>query len=473
MTPRAPALVGRDLQDFALIRRVLRLRAFQFLVTLPTAALVAVVLISTWVGIEHPGFNFGIVFTWVVWWGALLLSLVFLGRAWCLACPVGAVGEWIQRLSLWWRSSYTAGYHFRWPRLLRNMWLPTALFVVFIWLDNGLGIANSPRLTAALIAILLLGAAWVDLFFERRTFCRYVCPLTSFIGVNALVSVLELRARDREVCRTACPTKDCFRGNSRNYGCPMVEFPGAMDTNLNCILCTECVKGCPHDNVALRLRAPGRDLWAMTRPRLDGAASAAVIVGLATIVPLLTMTFLPDLRGALAGLLPGGDAPRLVAVAILFAAGIATSVALVYAFSHLSRLAAGDPTVSTRALFARYAYALIPVGLAKYLADLLDHLLRTWGALADVTRALAIDFPFNRAIPGRVTVVHLLGPSQTYLLQAGLLLAGLLVALYAAHRISLRVSPSREAAFASFLPMAGLGFVLTLVSLWTLGIGFF
>lgn len=473
MTPRASALRGRDLQNFALIRWVLRLRAFQFMVVLPTAALVAVVLISTWSGIEHPGFNFGVVVTWVVWWGAPLLSFVFLGRAWCLACPVGAVGEWIQRLSLWWRSSYTAGYHFRWPRLLRNMWVPTALFVVFVWLDNGFGISNSPRMTAGLITILLLSAAWVDLFFERRTFCRYVCPLTSFIGLNALFSVLELRARDREVCRTACPTKDCFRGNQSNYGCPMAEFPGAMDTNLNCILCAECVKSCPHGNIALRLRAPGRDLWGMGRPRLDGATSAAVVVGLATVVPLLTLTFLPALRGLLADPFPRGDAPRLVAVAILFAAGVAASVALVYAFSRLSRLAAGDPTVSTRALFTRYAYALIPVGLAKYLADLLDHLLRTWGALADVMRALAIDFPFNRAIPGRVTVLHLLGPSQTYLLQAGLLLSGLLFTLYAAHRISLRMSASREAAFASFLPMAGLSFVLTLVSLWTLGIAFF
>ena len=51
-----------------------------------------------------------------------------------------------------------------------------------------------------------------------------------------------------------------------------------MDTNLLCILCTECIKACGHDNIALRFRAPGRDLWAMRRPRVDGAFAAITVV---------------------------------------------------------------------------------------------------------------------------------------------------------------------------------------------------
>jgi polyferredoxin len=163
------------------------LRAFQFLVILPTAAVVGVILLSTAVGIEHPSFNFGTVFTWVVWWGALLLSFLVLGRAWCLVCPLGALGEWVQRLSFWRRVPYTAGYHFRWPKPLRNMGLATALFIVFVWLDNGYGMSNSPRMTAGLIVVIALGAAWINLFFERRAFCRYVCPLTASSASLALL----------------------------------------------------------------------------------------------------------------------------------------------------------------------------------------------------------------------------------------------------------------------------------------------
>lgn len=470
------AILTRDVREFATVGRAVNLGAFQFLMIAPTAGVVAVVLISSAVGLEHPSFNFGTVFTWVVWWGALLVSFVLVGRAWCLVCPVGAVGEWVQRLSLWWRSPYLAGYSFKWPRRLRNLWLGTGLFLVFVWLDGAYGMSNSPRLTAGLIVVLILGAAWVNLFFERRAFCRYVCPLTAFIGLHSLLSMFELRQRDADICRSRCSTKDCFRGNERNYGCPMSEFPGGgMDTNLYCILCTECIKSCPHDNVALRFRAPGRDLWGMRRRRADGAIAAAVVVGVATVLPLLMLALLPGLRGLLSDVLPPGDPPndppRLVAAGLLFAIGAAASAGLVYLFSHLSGLAVGQ-RVSTRALFTSYAYALIPIGFFKFLADLLDHAVRTWGVLADVTRALMLDFPFNRVVPGQVSAVHLFNPTHVYLVQAGLLLSGLLLALYAMQRISLRLFADREIAFASFLPMAGLGLVLTMVGVWTLGRAF-
>ncbi len=461
----------RDLLTLGPIRRALRFRPFQFLAIVPAALIVAVVLTSTWLGIDHPGFNFGTVFTWVVWWGALLVSFIFLGRAWCFVCPVGAVGEWVQRLAFWGRSRSGAGLQLRWPRPLRNLWLASALFLAFLWLDTGYGISNSPRLTAGLIIFLIVASAWIGFLFERRAFCRYLCPLTAFIGVNSLFSVLELRSRDREVCRTDCPTKDCYRGNETTYGCPMGEFPGAMDSNFFCILCTECIKGCGHDNIGLRVRAPGRDLWSQRRPRLDGAFAAVTVVALATLVPLLTYASLAPLRRALAAVLPAGvppnDPPRLVASGVLFALGIGATVGLVGAFCSLSRRAGG--AVPGRTLFVHYAYALVPLGLFRFLADLLDHALRTWGTLGDVTRALLLDFPRNRVVAGRVTVLRLVGPVETYFAQTVLLLAGLLFTLFALWRISLRLFEDRDVALASFLPMAGLSVVLTLVSLWMLG----
>jgi polyferredoxin len=464
-----------EVTSVAAVRWALSRPSFQFWAVLPTAALVAIVVISGAVGLEHPSANFGTVVTWVVWWGGLLLSFVLLGRAWCLACPLGAVGEWLQRLSLWWRSPVTAGLDRPWPRPLRTLWLPTGLFVAFVFLDNGYGMSNSPRMTAGLIAVIALGAAWVGLVFERRTFCRYLCPITSLIGVRALASALELRRRDPERCGAACPTKDCFKGNERHWGCPMAEFPGGgMDSNLHCILCTECVKSCAGKNIALRFRAPGRDLWAMSRPRPDGAGAAAVIVGLATVVPLLTVALLPEARSLLGRVLPAGappnDPPRLAAVAVLMLMGVAATLGLVWGASALCRWAAGDGA-TTRGLFTRYAFALVPVGLSKLIADLLDHALRTWGVLQDVTRALLLDFPWNRVLPGRVHTVHLLEPAQVYSLQGVLLVGGLCWSLYAIHRVSGRCFADRETRLAAFVPMAGLALVLTLANLWTLGVG--
>ncbi|MBI4635657.1 MAG: 4Fe-4S binding protein [Candidatus Rokubacteria bacterium] len=109
----------RDVTELPLIGRAVRLRLFQLWMVLPTLAAVAVVLASTAVGMDHPSVNFGTVFTWVVWWGGLLFSLVLVGRAWCLVCPLAALGEWLQRSSLGWRSSRPAGLGLRWPRPLR------------------------------------------------------------------------------------------------------------------------------------------------------------------------------------------------------------------------------------------------------------------------------------------------------------------------------------------------------------------
>jgi polyferredoxin len=466
----------RGLEAFGPVRRTLAIPAFQFLLVLPAAAVVTLVLLSTAVGLDHPAVNFGTVFTWVVWWEGLLGSLLLLGRAWCLVCPLGALGEWIQRTSLWWRAARAAGLDRPWPRRLRTFWLPTLLFVAFVFLDNGYGLSNSPRLTAALIVAIALGAAWVNLVFERRAFCRYLCPVTAFIGLGALTAAFELRARELDVCRSRCTSKDCFRGNDRRYGCPMGEFPGGgMDSNLHCILCTECVRSCPHGNITLRFRAPARDLWAMRRARPDGAFGAAVVVGLATVVPLLTLALLPATRRALVAGLPAGippnDPPRLVAVAALLALGLGASVGLVWGAAALGRQAAGDGRLTTRALFNRYAFALLPVGLVRWLADLLDHAVRTWGAIPDVTRALLVDFPWNRVTVGRVTVTHLVSPTALYVGQAALLLAGLVLSLVVMARISRRLEVEPQAALATVLPMSAVALVLTLAGLWTLAAG--
>jgi hypothetical protein len=58
-------VVVTDLGRLPLVRRLLGLRAFQFLLVLPTTALVGVALCSAAIGVEHPSFNFGSTFTWI------------------------------------------------------------------------------------------------------------------------------------------------------------------------------------------------------------------------------------------------------------------------------------------------------------------------------------------------------------------------------------------------------------------------
>ena len=65
MRPMGHPGLGRDLQGLRPVRRLVRLRAFQFALVLPTGLAVGVALVSAAVGLDHPHFNFGTTFTWV------------------------------------------------------------------------------------------------------------------------------------------------------------------------------------------------------------------------------------------------------------------------------------------------------------------------------------------------------------------------------------------------------------------------
>ncbi len=958
-----------DLMEIGVIRRLVKLPFFQFLLIAPASLFFILAAITIVFGVQHPAFNFGMVFTWVVWWGMLLFLFVIFGRGWCVMCPFGAFGEWGQRLSLWWKRKWGLGFNFKYPHRLRNLWLAIAVFIIFIFLDNGYGLSNSPILTVGLIAVIILGAIWMSLLFERRTFCLYHCPLTVLIGISSMFAPFEIRRKDAEVCRQ-CETKACINGGEDAYGCPMMlrhcdftidergyppcraacpagvnasgyisliaqgkfkegvelhrqshpfvaicgricthpcelacerakvggpvsiqhlkrfmadyeltenkekvtpikktkkdkvaiigsgpaglacaydlvrrgypitvfeaapraggllrygipehrlpkeildkeiryieelgveikintpvenlggifnkgykavflgtgagtsqklgipgenskgvihaldflkqvnsegkvdigervavigggnaaidaarvaqrlgarlgngwqlpdaarvaqrlgakevsiiyrrsraempaisteveeaeregtklhflaapveiltkddrvigircirmelgepdadgrrrpipirdsEFdidvdnviiaigqtvdrvmlpggleytdwgtisvdpvtwqtniegvfasgdvvagpanvieviadgkeaaisierylsgvdlkegrptsikqveevsmegveiearsvmpvlelekrgnftevelgfdeklaveeakrcwdcgfsssPDAVDRNRDCILCTECIRACPHDNIKLRFRRWGHDLWARMRGRLDESVGAVVIAGLVTMVSLFLVLFLSPLKSFMATILPAGappsDWPRVVSIGVLFLGGIAVALLLMYGFSYLSRLFSGVKDAGTKTFFIHFGYAVLPLGIMKFLSDILDHVFRTWGAIFDVVDALFLDFPLNRVIADEITVKQLMSANQTYLLQLVLIGIGFGFSLYVAYKLAGRMFPDRDIAFRAFLPIGAFIFIMGMAALWAL-----
>lgn len=461
-------ILTTDLLQLSLLRRLVRLPFYQFLFVLPATVVFVIAALSIFFGVKHAGSNFGMVFTWVVWWGLLIGLFLVLGRGWCLMCPFGAFGEWLQRLSLWRKRQWGLGLNLQYPRRLKNLWLALAIFIVFIFLDSGYGMSNSPTLTAGLIVVMTLGPIWVGMLFERRTFCLYLCPLTLFLGIASMVAPFEIRRKDAEVCRK-CVSKACFNGSEKTYGCPTFEYQGrGMDKNKECILCAECIRSCPHDNIAMRFRMWGHDLWARKRGQLDEAVGAVTIAGLVTTVSLFLVVFLPPLHSAMNRIIPAGDWARVISIGLLFLGGVAVTWLLMYGFSALSRLFSGAREMTVKSLFVHFGYAAVPLGIMKFLADITDHVLRTWGAIFDVTRALFLDFPLNRIAIGAVTVRQLLQAEQTYVLQVVLLALGFLLSLYVAHKLAERQFADRETAFRAFLPIGAFLFILTMAALWAL-----
>jgi hypothetical protein len=129
---------------------------------------------------------------------------------------------------------------------------------------------------------MILLAVGMSMLFERRSFCRYVCPVGGFIGLYSNLAPVELRVIDTQVCK-AHASKSCYQGSENGYGCPWNVYPGGMTVNTNCGLCMECLRTCDYDNIALNLRALGADVTPKNKPKLDEAYKAFIMLGSAVV----------------------------------------------------------------------------------------------------------------------------------------------------------------------------------------------
>ncbi len=69
---------------------------------------------------------------------------------------------------------------------------------------------------------------------------------------------LMVRSASPATC-AECTERFCLRGSAKGWGCPYGLCMGEVDRNNDCGLCTECVKTCAYDNVALFWRRSGWD----------------------------------------------------------------------------------------------------------------------------------------------------------------------------------------------------------------------
>ena len=245
-----------------LLKHIVRSRYFVFILQLPFVGFLILIIVSGLFGNIYRNIN-----TWMVgvgWLVFITLLILVSGKTWCLVCPWNAIALWAQRLRFFCKDANLFSLGLKWFRPFRNLWVASVLFVAIIGLEYIFNLTDDPRLTAYIALIILVATVVSALFFERQSFCRYVCPVGAVSGIYSMFAPVELRSADRDVCRK-CTTKDCIKGNDNGYPCPVFEYPGKMDTNLYCILCTECIRTCPNDNIAVNIRSPFSELAQLSR----------------------------------------------------------------------------------------------------------------------------------------------------------------------------------------------------------------
>lgn len=443
------------LERIPLLKRMLKARAFQPVMMLLTLFVFTLAILTGIAGTPAGNRNFGIIFVWIVWWALLMIVLVpFFGRLWCTICPIPAPGEWLQRRAIIERlpgKFRTRGL--RWPRRLKNMWLQNFGFLgvaVFSTI-----ILTRPSVSAWLLLSFLLVGVALSALYKNRVFCRYVCPVGGFIGLYSLLSPVELRVADPNVCADH-KTKDCITGNEHGYSCPWMVFPGELTRNVYCGMCFECLKTCPKNNIVLNLRPFGSDLMVAKERRLDEAYKAFIMLGCALLYSVL-------LLGPWGWLKNWANMDTLPHWA-LYAAGFVTFNLIVLPglfglVVWLIRRITGNQRPFHQ-MFVDFAYTLIPLGLAAWIAFSFGFVLIN-GSYALVVLSDPFGWGWNLFGTAGVSWTPL-GTGLIPFLQVGVLTAGLLFALNTAYKIARQHNAHHRPAFLAMLPVAGFAVLVTL-----------
>jgi transcriptional regulator with AAA-type ATPase domain/NAD-dependent dihydropyrimidine dehydrogenase PreA subunit len=417
-----------------------------------TLTLFAVVVVMLWIGPQQRQENVALTIFWAWWWPLILLGFPFVGRLWCAICPFMIYGEVTQKLSQW----LFPGKLQQWPRQAAERWGGWFLFGLFalilIW-EEVWDLQNTAYLSACLLLLITAGAMIFSALFERRFWCRYLCPIGGMNGMFAKLSMTELRAQ-QGTCSAECTTYQCYKGGPRKgegqetNGCPLYSHPAQLEDNRDCVLCMTCLKACPHRSVEVNLRPPGIELWTTHQPRTYEVALMFLLLG------AVYLHRLPELQFRLNLTLPLEPwiQHSLVAAIVL---GLPALLPLsVEGGKWLRRQLSSAPQPKT---FVKLAYGYLPLVWAANLA----HYLRL--GLFEGGRILPVSLATFGASGGNlpVWVAH---PAVVAFLQGATLFLGVILSVWLTQKIA-------RQSFSYQLVQHGCILVFG-VSLWWLIIGF-
>lgn len=185
--------------------------------------------------------------------GAMLLTSIFFGRAFCgWICPAGGLQECMVLA----KDKRARGGRFNWIKYV--IWVPWMATILLLALSVG-GIkkidflyqtTNGISVTNPLSYIVYYGVVMLivvlSLTAGKRAFCHYVCWMAPFMIIGsklrALLNIpsLQLKA-DQNKC-ISC--KQCSKKCPMSLEVDQMAKKGCMQ-NSECILCGECADVCP------------------------------------------------------------------------------------------------------------------------------------------------------------------------------------------------------------------------------------
>jgi len=333
-----------------------------------------------------------------------------------------------------------AGRQRPWPKILRTKWIAVGLLLLFVWAYEVYSPWELPATTAALVLTYFAGSYVVSRLFEGASFCRYICPIGQFQFIGSLASPLEVKIHQLDAC-VSCTTHDCIHGNAKGPGCEMGLRLPVKQGNMDCTFCLDCVRACPHQNIGLIGSPPASGLignsprspLARLSSRPDVAGLAIVFVFAAFANAAAMISWVVEWRERLA--LHLGLPSTVPVTTAFFLVTLITLPALLIGGSVATGRALSPSNQKFWEAVRKFAFALVPLGLAMWTAHLLLHFAMGWNSIVPSIRAFAA-FSGIRLAPAADVTGPLVRADLLLKIQASMLGVGLLATLYAGWRLA-------------------------------------
>ena len=437
-----------------LIKKLIISRWPQLLLTIFAMVMIYVVILTSVLGTKVSGRNLGVLLMWAIWLFFLVAILTpFFGRIWCTICPLPFFGDWIQRKSFFapingktkeYNNKFS-GLFLKWPSWLSNDWPRLSVFMIFATFSTTL--VATPLISGLTVLLLLLLPTLMSLIWELRTFCRFICPVSVFVGPYSRMSMLSIRNKSQAVC-DRCKPRYCQKGSSDGWACPYGINVGELKENSECGLCLECTRSCKYNNVSLYNRPFALELG--TR-NLGQAWLSIAIFTLAIVYSVLYEGHWPVVRDYVNIMdKKNWDLFGIYAV-IVWSLALVIIPGIIYFFSFSGvKFSKADSTYRTAFLLS--SGALLPLGLMLWIAFVIPMLFVN---VTFILQSLSDPFGWGWDFLGTAnTPWHQLLPRYIPIFQAVIILAGLYLSLRNLRRSwqHFQLKPSKE--FLLLLPVA-------------------
>ena len=355
---------------FPFLKKMARSRWLQAILILLSMIMIYVVILTSVFGTQMSGRNLGVLLMWAVWLFLLVAILTpFMGRIWCTICPLPFFGDLIQRQTLFTplkgrTKSYNnkfSGFFLKWPKKLDNNWLKLFVFLALATFSTTL--VAKPRVSGLVLLGLLLMPTVMSFVWELRAFCRYLCPVSVFIGPFSRMSTVILGSKSQERCDT-CKPNYCEKGSPKGWACPYGINVGKIDENPDCGLCMECTRSCLYDNVTIYKRPLASELG--TR-NLSEAWMTLSIFTISIVYSVLYLGHWPIVRDYI-NILDKHNWDLFGQYAIvLWMLALVVTPALIYLLSLGAKKLSNSP-FTVKEIFMASSGALLPIGLMIWIA---------------------------------------------------------------------------------------------------------